>query len=101
MTAIAVSRGSSRVCEVERPGEGASYKTVGELPTTCLRNGGKIIPMTFGWSVFLLVIVLALIGALAVAWFAPRRRRVRRDKELKTSLDPVSDPPTVTHYGHA
>jgi hypothetical protein len=58
--------------------------------------------MTFGWSILLLVSVLALIVALAVAWFAPRRRsRVRRDKESKTSLDPVSDPPTITHYGHA
>jgi hypothetical protein len=57
--------------------------------------------MTLGWSILLLVSVFALIGALALAWFAPRRRnRVRRDKESKTSLDP-SDPPTVTHYGHA
>lgn len=50
----------------------------------------------------LLVIVIALIGVLAVVWFAPRGKgRPRRDKESQESLEPVSDPPTITHYGHA
>ncbi len=88
--------------EVARPGEGASYKTVRESLTTCSPNRGKIAAMTFGWSILLLVIVFALIGVLAVAGFAPRRKsRARRDKESKALLDPISDPPTITHYGHA
>ena len=58
--------------------------------------------MTFGSSMLLLVIVIALIGVLAVVWFAPRGKgRPRRDKESQESLEPVSDPPTITHYGHA
>ena len=58
--------------------------------------------MTFGSSVLLLiavVAVIAVIALLAYACIAPRRKsRVARKKG---SLDPLSDPPTITHYGHA
>jgi hypothetical protein len=58
----------------------------------------KIAAMTFGSSVIVLVIVLAAIGFLALAWFAPRRTSLPRRKQK--SLEPLSEP-TITHYGHA
>ena len=54
--------------------------------------------MTFGSSVIVLVIVLAVIGLVALACFAPRRKSLSRRKQK--SLDPLSEP-TITHYGHA
>jgi hypothetical protein len=58
----------------------------------------KIVSMTFGSSVIVLAIVLAAIGLLALACFAPRRKSLPRRKQK--SLDPLSEP-TITHYGHA
>lgn len=104
MAAIAVSRRGSRACDPKprTEGEGGSYKTVSESLTNGSRNGGRIIDMTFGWSLLALGVVFALIGVLAMAGFAPRRKsRVRQDKVSKALPDPISDPPTITHYGHA
>jgi len=63
-----------------------------------VHDRGKITSMAFGSSVIVLVIVLAVIGLLALACFAPRRKSVPRRKQK--SLDPLSEP-TITHYGHA
>jgi len=81
-------------------GAGASYRSVSETPTVACPLKGYNTCMSLTSSVILLVIVVAAIGLLAAAWFIPRKKtpRVRRKQE---SLDPLSDPPTITHYGHA
>ena len=55
--------------------------------------------MTFGASVAVLVFVIVVIAAIAFARLnAPRRKS--RKRPVEQSLDSLSDPPTITHYGH-
>ena len=55
--------------------------------------------MTLGASIAVIALVLVVIGAVFFARLdAPRRKaRKRRSEE---PLDSLSDPPTITHYGH-
>ena len=58
--------------------------------------------MTLTSSIVLLLAVIGVIGILAFACFASRKSsHVRRKRAGGTSSDPLSDPPTITHYGHA
>jgi hypothetical protein len=55
--------------------------------------------MTFGASLAVIALAIAVIGVVfLVRLGAPRRKtRKRRSEE---PLDALSDPPTITHYGH-
>jgi len=59
--------------------------------------------MTFASSIVLLLVVIAALGVVAFAFLSPRRRtRIHRgESRLRGPRDPISDPPTITHYGHA
>ena len=55
--------------------------------------------MTFGASIAVLAFAIVVIGAvLFVRRDTPRRRR--RQHRAEQPLEPLSDPPTITHYGH-
>jgi hypothetical protein len=54
--------------------------------------------MTLGASIAILAFVIAVIGVVAYVCSNPRPKSRKRPK--KESLEPLSDPPTITHYGH-
>ncbi len=54
--------------------------------------------MTLGASIAVLAFVIAVIGIVAFVLSNPRPKSRRRRKE--EAPDPLSDPPTITHYGH-
>ena len=54
--------------------------------------------MTLGASIAVLAVVIAVIAVILSVHFNRRpRNRKRRTNE---ALDSLSDPPTITHYGH-
>lgn len=53
--------------------------------------------MSFGASIAVLVLVIAVVAAVGL--YISRRPKSRRRK-IAPALDPLSDPPTITHYGH-
>ena len=57
--------------------------------------------MSFESSVILVLVVIAAMGVLAFAVVTPHKRRRRKDAPPRDPNDPLSGPPTVTHYGHA
>jgi hypothetical protein len=58
--------------------------------------------MSFTWSIISLLLAIAAIGVIVFVLIAPHRRRARRKAlPLRDPNDPLSGPPTVTHYGHA
>jgi hypothetical protein len=54
--------------------------------------------MSLGASIALLAFIIAVIGVVALVRLYPRSKIRRRRKE--GTPDPLSDPPTITHYGH-
>jgi hypothetical protein len=55
--------------------------------------------MSFGASIAVLAFVIAVIAAVAFARLKAPRRKSRK-RRTEQALDPLSDPPTITHYGH-
>jgi hypothetical protein len=53
--------------------------------------------MSFGASIAILVLVIAIVGGVAYAYFSPRPASRRR--KARPALESL-DPPTITHYGH-
>ena len=57
--------------------------------------------MTFGVSVAVLALVIVVFGAVFVFFTRPNTaRRKSRKRRTEEPIDPLSDPPTITHYGH-
>ena len=54
--------------------------------------------MSFGASVAVLVLAIAIIAGLAIVYVSRRPKSRRRKVELP--FESISDPPTITHYGH-
>jgi hypothetical protein len=54
--------------------------------------------MSFGVSIAILAFVIAIIGAVVFMRLSPRRKSRRR--RTREPVDPLADPPTITHYGH-
>ena len=55
--------------------------------------------MSFGASIAVLVLAIAVIVVVAFA-YASARPKARRRKAVEEPFDSLSDPPTITHYGH-
>ena len=62
-----------------------------------LSEKSRIRLMSFGASVAVLVLVIAIVAGVAYAYFSPRATGRKRRAQLP--LESL-DPPTITHYGH-
>jgi hypothetical protein len=54
--------------------------------------------MSFGASVAVVLLVIAIVAAVASVYVSRRPRS--RKRRVERPLDSLSDPPTITHYGH-
>jgi len=58
--------------------------------------------MSLTWSIVSLLVAIAALGGIAFVSLAPHKKRTRRKiTPPRDPNDPLSGPPTVTHYGHA
>ena len=60
----------------------------------------RIVHMSFGASVAVLVLVIAIVAGVAYAYFSPRPTGRKRKVQLPLESLESLDPPTITHYGH-
>lgn len=78
---------------------GLSYDRVGGRPTTSLWIGAYNRVMTFEASLVVIALVIVVIGGVLFARLHVPRRKTRK-RRAEEPLDALSDPPTITHYGH-